>query len=70
MLSGEITACQGDTYSLTLNDGQALRVSAASLPASLQAVGQKVNLLFGGVESSGAEPGDARALLNSLLTLG
>lgn len=70
MLSGEITGYDGDVYNLALSDGQALKLAKQSLPASLQAVGRKVNLLFGGVEAAGADPAEARALLNSLLSLG
>ena len=70
MLSGEITAQNGDTYNLTLSDGQALRVAKECLPAAFQSIGQKVNLIFGGAEGAGADPGETRALLNSLLSLG
>ncbi len=70
MLSGEITAQNGDTYNLTLADGQIFKVPARCLPEALQSVGQKVNLLFGGAEATGIEASEARALVNSLLSGG
>ncbi|MEK7165160.1 MAG: hypothetical protein AAB779_04390 [Patescibacteria group bacterium] len=70
MLSGEITRASGNGYLLTLPDGQSLQIERQFLPASLQQAGQKVNLLFGGVEAAGVEPAETRALLNSLLFLG
>lgn len=70
MLSGEITAQNGDTYNLTLSDGQALKITSQCLPVVLQTVGQRVNLIFDGVEGPGADPAEARTLLNSLLLLG
>lgn len=68
MISGRITDQRDDHYRLTLDNGQALELQDKYLPESLRAVGQKVNLIFGGAEATDISEVEVRALLNNLLS--
>ena len=69
MIAGEITSQESEIYGLTLANGQALRLEAKYLPPSLCQIGVKFNLIFGGIEASGATAAEVRSLINNLLSL-
>lgn len=69
MIAGEVTSQESDSYGLTLANGQSLRLEAQYLPQSLCQIGVKFNLIFGGLEASGANAAEVRSLINNLLSL-